>query len=96
MQSDPDMMNTEFMLDQKQAGDFFSGFEIYHTNRMAAFRGFDAESGEAAEKDDPDAPLDDAARSEREYVRQRLREELQREPTEQELDEWLRQHTEGY
>ena len=43
-----------------------------------------------------DAPLDDAARREREYVRRRLREELQREPTESELDEWLRQHTEGY
>lgn len=41
-------------------------------------------------------PLDDAARGEREYVRGRLREELQREPTEGELDEWLRQHTEGY
>jgi len=45
---------------------------------------------------DEDGPLDDAAQSEREYVRQRLREELKREPSEQELDEWLRQHTEGY
>lgn len=55
-------------------------------------------SEEAGEPDDAavDAPLDDAARGEREYVRQRLREELQREPTEGELDEWLRQHTEGY
>ena len=43
-----------------------------------------------------DAPLEDAARSEREYVRQRLREELQREPTEEEVDQWLRRHTEGY
>jgi hypothetical protein len=43
-----------------------------------------------------DATLDDAARSEREYVRGRLREELKREPTEPEVDEWLRQHTEGY
>ena len=52
---------------------------------------------EAGETDDADgAPLDDAARDEREYVRRRLREELQREPTESELDEWLRQHTEGY
>ena len=42
------------------------------------------------------APLDDAARTERDYVRQRLGEELRREPTEQEVDEWLRQHTEGY
>lgn len=55
-------------------------------------------SEEATEPDDGDvdAPLDDAARDEREYVRGRLREELQREPTESELDEWLRQHTEGY
>ncbi len=54
-------------------------------------------SEETTEPDDTgDAPLDDAARGEREYVRQRLREELQREPTESELDEWLRQHTEGY
>lgn len=54
-------------------------------------------SGEAAEPDEGGGePLDDAARGEREYVRRRLREELQREPTESELDEWLRQHTEGY
>ncbi|HUQ32019.1 MAG TPA: hypothetical protein VM095_07860 [Pyrinomonadaceae bacterium] len=46
--------------------------------------------------DEDDGSLGDAARSEREYVRQRLREELKREPTELELDEWLRQHTEGY
>lgn len=43
-----------------------------------------------------DAGLDDAAQNEREYVRKRLREELQREPTDVELDEWLRQQTEGY
>jgi hypothetical protein len=40
--------------------------------------------------------LDDAARGEREDMRQRLREELGRGPSEEELDEWLRQHTEGY
>lgn len=53
-------------------------------------------SEEATEPEDTNAPLDDAARNEREYVRQRLREELKREPTEQEVDDWLRQHTEGY
>jgi hypothetical protein len=53
-------------------------------------------SEEATEPEDTNAPLDDAARNEREYVHQRLREELKREPTEQEVDEWLRQHTEGY
>jgi hypothetical protein len=46
--------------------------------------------------EETDAPLEDAARAEREYVRQRLRAELGREPTEEEVDEWLRQHTEGY
>ena len=50
----------------------------------------------ATEPEDVNAPLDDAARTERDYVRQRLGEELRREPTEQEVDEWLRQHTEGY
>ncbi|HEX8098043.1 MAG TPA: hypothetical protein VF507_08405 [Pyrinomonadaceae bacterium] len=43
-----------------------------------------------------DAGLDEAARKEREYVRERLRSELKREPTEEELNEWLRRHTEGY
>ena len=50
----------------------------------------------ATEPEDVNAPLDDAARTERDYLRQRLGEELRREPTEQEVDEWLRQHTEGY
>lgn len=36
------------------------------------------------------------AETEHEYLHKRLREELGREPTESELDEWLRQHTEGY
>jgi hypothetical protein len=53
-------------------------------------------SEEAAESEDSDTTLDDAARSEREYVRERLHEELKREPTEEEIDEWVRQHTEGY
>ncbi|MDT4897229.1 MAG: hypothetical protein QOH25_2306 [Acidobacteriota bacterium] len=72
------------------------GFGIYQVGCATAITRFDASSEEATEPDDGDAPLDDAARSEREYVRQRLREELKREPTEVELDEWLRQHTEGY
>ena len=40
--------------------------------------------------------LSEVAETEHKYLHQRLREELGREPTEQELDEWLRQHTEGY
>ena len=46
--------------------------------------------------DDPDSGLEEVARREREYVRRRLREELKREPTEEEMDEWLRQQTEGH
>jgi len=50
--------------------------------------------------DGPDAEtgdtLEDAARDEREYVRERLRRELGREPTEEEISDWLRKHTEGY
>jgi hypothetical protein len=72
------------------------GFRIYQVGRDTAFKQDDAAPEEETEPDDADAPLDDAARSEREYVRERLREELKREPTERELDEWLRQHTEGY
>ncbi|HEX8143229.1 MAG TPA: hypothetical protein VF553_11580 [Pyrinomonadaceae bacterium] len=53
-------------------------------------------SAEQTPSEGADAELEDAARDEREYVRERLREELGREPTPEELDEWLRQHTEGY
>ncbi|HKO98215.1 MAG TPA: hypothetical protein VJU86_14555 [Pyrinomonadaceae bacterium] len=42
------------------------------------------------------AELADVAETEHQYLHERLREELGREPTEEELDEWLRQHTEGY
>jgi hypothetical protein len=40
--------------------------------------------------------LTDVVRKENEFLQQRLREEMGREPTPEELDEWLRQHTEGY
>jgi len=40
--------------------------------------------------------LEDAARDERVVARERLREELGREPGDEEIDEWLRRHTEGY
>ena len=45
---------------------------------------------------DHNSKLEDVAQTEHDYLHQRLREELGREPTEEELDEWLRQHTEGY
>jgi hypothetical protein len=85
-----------FMLTPNKRIEVFPDFGIYRTSRDIAFKLSEAVSEEAPEPGDADAPLDDAARSEREYVRQRLREELKREPTEHELDEWLRQHTEGY
>lgn len=82
---------------QRERLEVSSGFEIsWSSRRNTAPERCHASSGDAAEPDDLDTPLDDAAESEREYVRQRLREELKREPTEIELDEWLRQHTEGY
>ena len=56
----------------------------------------ESESEEAPPGEDADHELEDAARDERDYVRERLLEELGREPTQEELDEWLRQHTEGY
>ena len=37
-----------------------------------------------------------AGREEREFVRETLATELGREPTEDELSEWLREHTESY
>ncbi len=40
--------------------------------------------------------LDELGRDEQEYVRRRLRDELGREPSEEEVKEWLRRHTEGY
>ncbi len=46
--------------------------------------------------EDEAAGLADVAQTEHEYLHERLRQELGREPTEEELDDWLRQHTEGY
>jgi len=49
-----------------------------------------------AEVSENNDKLADVAETEHEYLHQRLREDLGREPTEAELSEWLRQHTEGY
>ncbi len=49
-----------------------------------------------ANEESPDGGLADAGKAEEDFVRERLREELGREPTEEELDEWLREHTESY
>jgi hypothetical protein len=87
------------MLTLKQGMEVFPGIGISQIDRRPTFQ-TDAtaedDDDDAVGPDEGEAPLDDAARGEREYVRQRLREELKREPTEIELDEWLRQHTEGY
>jgi hypothetical protein len=85
-----------FMYPPQESPGIFSGFGIYQFRRDVASEELALFSEDATEADDRDTPLDDAAQSERDYVRQRLREELKREPTDSELDEWLRQHTEGY
>ncbi len=43
-----------------------------------------------------DSELLEAAQQETEFVRERLRDELGRDPTDEELNEWLREHTESY
>jgi hypothetical protein len=43
-----------------------------------------------------DDTLAETARQERDYLRERLRAERGRAPTDEELNDWLRQHTEGY
>ncbi len=53
-------------------------------------------SAEGAPSGNVEPELEEVARIEREYVRGRLREELKREPTDAEMDEWLRQQTEGH
>lgn len=47
-------------------------------------------------EDDDAVGLEETFEQERNYLRERLQRELGREPTEQELDEWLQRHTEGY
>jgi len=54
------------------------------------------ENGQGPDPQVGNDKLEDIAQTEHEYLHERLREDLGREPTEEELDEWLRQHTEGY
>jgi hypothetical protein len=81
----------------------FLGHGFHQPDRGdAVFRGGLTLSPEAEGLDTPeqgggaDDSLEDAARKEREDMRERLRAELKREPTEEELNDWLRRHTEGY
>lgn len=53
-------------------------------------------TSKSAEQDETDPELEDTVQEEQEYLRERLRSELGREPTEQELNDWLREHTESY
>lgn len=74
------------------------GLHQPHTGAPGAL----SSSPESEELEGPDAgggaddSLEDAARKERDYMRERLRAELKRDPTEEELNDWLRRHTEGY
>jgi hypothetical protein len=45
---------------------------------------------------DRDDSLEAAARDEREYARERLGAELGHEPSDEEIDKWLSEQTEGY
>ncbi len=81
----------------------FMGHGFHQPERSAGgFGGGFILSPEAEGLDSPepdggaDDSLEDAARKERDYMRERLRAELNREPTDEELNDWLRQHTEGY
>jgi hypothetical protein len=57
----------------------------------------EAERGrEQTEAGGGDDSLQDLSRDERDYARERMKNELGREPTDEEVDEWLRRHTEGY
>jgi hypothetical protein len=77
---------------------------LQRVHDILLFKGFDGflangqslSADEGAPPEDEETGLEGAARTERDYLRNRLREELGREPTDEELDEWLRRHTEGY
>ena len=70
---------------------------LLRTGRDAAVSySFSSEDRPQKEEEEGRDSLDEAARDEREYVRRRLLNDLGREPSEEELDEWLRRHTEGY
>jgi hypothetical protein len=64
-------------------------------NPRPAAAPFSAEGG-PAKAEDADGSLEETGRREEDYVRERLRADLGREPSDEELNEWLREHTEGY
>lgn len=56
----------------------------------------DADTSNEETGDAGDDSLQDLVRDERELARERATRELGREPTEDEIDDWLRRQTEGY
>ena len=50
----------------------------------------------SSESDEKKADLSSFANEEENFVRERLSSELGRQPTQEEVDEWLREHTESY
>jgi hypothetical protein len=90
-------VNIHSFIREERAHEFFAALECSRSPGRGS--GPDAcfsSAGENPTSEEEQPGLEDAARTERDYLRQRLRKELGHEPTEQELDEWLRQHTEGY
>ena len=75
----------------------FFGHGLHQPRTGALLSSPESEELDGPETDGgPDDSLEDAARKERDYMRERLRAELDREPTDEELNDWLRRHTEGY
>ncbi|MDX6712501.1 MAG: hypothetical protein QOH96_3517 [Blastocatellia bacterium] len=58
--------------------------------------GQDSTPNDREDVEEPEPDLAGVVREEQEYLRERLRTELGREPSEDELNEWLREHTESY
>lgn len=54
------------------------------------------QKNDSARSGDPENDLASVASDEREFARETLAGELGRDPTEEELNEWLREHTESY
>jgi hypothetical protein len=50
----------------------------------------------SSEPNQNESDLSNVASEEEGFVRERLSSELGRQPTQEEVDEWLREHTEGY
>jgi hypothetical protein len=49
-----------------------------------------------SEPEEDEADLSNIAREGENFVRERLASQLGRQPTDEEVDEWLREHTESY